>query len=371
MQDCRNVGGRIGLGKAAEILSAGKGHRALVAAQQLIEDAARLNASSIVGDQEYGGTWQPETLSAEDSQDVIFDWPVVGESVAAEPISPSLGLSRYRNLTMAHADVEKLAAIFDEWLAASQKERADLASRWWTNPSHNILQQPAEEDRFPLPLWAVEFGLVTKIAEHQQIPRHAALTVLGHALRTMMRTRVMAEDDRNFLAEVTHLPRSDADLIRTRRLVQDIMDAELAGSPDSRLRVLQLFDPDISNIAQATPELEETARAAIFALDDVLEETPKTGDPLGRDSDIVDRRGKPGPRTRPGRDDVIRQFLLSGDDPGGNVSWSKFCDKVRDHADGWEDRRNGKLNRGFSERAIRDVVKQILNNRAGHEIGRI
>ena len=91
MQEGRNAGGRTGLGKAADILGAGKGHKALIAAQQLIEDAARLNAIRIIGEQEYGGFWQSETLTAEDCQDVIFDWPVNGGSVTAEPVSPAFG----------------------------------------------------------------------------------------------------------------------------------------------------------------------------------------------------------------------------------------------------------------------------------------
>jgi hypothetical protein len=365
MQDCRNVGGRVGLGKAAEILSAGKGHRALVAAQQLIEDAARLNAISIVGDQEYGGTWQPETLSAEDSQDVIFDWPVVGESVAAEPISPSLGLSRYRNLTMAVADVEKLASVFDEWFAASKHDRADLASRWWTNPSHDILQQPAEEDRFPLPSWAEEFGLVSKIAEHRQIPLRAALTILGHTLKAIIRTRVMTDDDREFLARVVTKPRTDPTLIRLRLLVRNIMIAELTGAPESRFRVLRLFDPDLPDVERDSAALQEVARAAIFAPDTPTKPMPETDSPLGGDVDTPNRRGKSGPRPPAGRDEAIRKRLKRGEIPGRTVFWSEFCDGVRDDAYGWKDKREGTITRGFDDKTIQNVVGKMLDNPDG------
>jgi hypothetical protein len=367
MQEARNVGGRTGLGRAAEILSAGKGHHALVAAQHLIEDAARLNAISIVGDQEYWGIWRPEILTAQDSQDMIFDWPIAGGSVTAEPVSPRIGLSRYRDLRMADADIEKLAAMFDEWLATSKNERADLARRWWMHPSHKPPQKPAEEDRFPLPLWAVDFGLVTEIAQHREILPHTALTVLGDALRAMIRTRDMAEEDRTFLAEIAKEPRTDATLIRLRRLVEEIMSAELTGSPESRLRVLQLFDPDVSNNGEAPAALEEKARAAIFARDDLTKQTPEIGGPSEHDSDFADGIGKPGPRTPKGRDDVIRQRLLRGDDPGQNVSWKEFCDAVRDAAGGWVvDKRDGRPRRGFNDKAIGREVDRIRDNRAGH-----
>jgi hypothetical protein len=366
MHENRNAGGRVELGKAAEILSARKGHRALVAARQLIEDAARLNAIRIVGNQEYCGSWQSETLTAQDLLDMTFAWPVDRGSVTAEPDNPNLGLSRYRNLTMADADVEKLAAMFDEWLATSKGERADLARRWWTNPSHKPPQQPAKEDRFPLPSWAEDFGLVTQIAQHQEIAPHAALIVLGNALKAVIRTRVIADEDRDFLAHVVRMPANDATVIRLRRLVEEILSAELTGSPESRLRVLQLFDPDISNNGEARAALEETARAAIFARDDVTKQTPETGGPSKHDSDPADGTGKPGPRTPKGRDDVIRQFLLRGDDPGQNISWKEFCDAVRDAAGGWVvDKRDRRARRGFNDKAIGREVCRIRDNRVG------
>jgi hypothetical protein len=365
MQEDRNVGGRTGLGRAAEILSTGKGHQALVAAQHLIEDAARLNAIGIVGDQEYGGIWKPEILAAQDMQDIIFDWPIAEGSVTAEPVSSRVGLLRYRNLTMADADIQKLRAVFDAWLAASPNERADLARRWWMHPAHKMPQQPADEDRFPLPLWAVALGLVSRIAQHRHIPPHAALTILGHALKAIIRTRILAEGDRKFLATAAILPPTDANLIRVRRLMQNIMNAELNGSPESRLRVLRLFDPDLASAAEATAELEEAARVAISSLSEITTLTQEIGVPAARNNGSK----KSGPRPPEGRDDVIRQLLHSGKHPGRDVSWSKFCDMVRDHADGWADKRNGVPRRGFHEKAIKEAVDRILNARKDQGVG--
>lgn len=366
MHECRNVGGRTGLGKAAEILSARKGHRALVAAQKLIENAARLNVVSIVGDQEYGGIRQSEFITAQDLLDMTFAWPLDGGSVTAEPDAPSLGLSRYHDLTMADADIEKLAPMFGEWLATSEIDWADLARRWWMHPSHKLPEQPADEDRFPLPWWAVDFGLVTQIAQHQRIPPHNALTVLGNALKVIIRTRTMAHDDRTFLAEIAKEPPTYATVIRLRRLVERILSAELTGASESRLRVLQLFDPDTSNNGETATSLEETARAAIFARDDITKLTPEIGGPLKHDRDIAEGAGKPGPRTPKGRDYIIRDRLLGRDDPGQNISWKEFCDAVRDAAGGWvADKHDGRTRRGFSDKTIRRIVYRIRDNRTG------
>jgi hypothetical protein len=353
MDDQRETTAPLPLASAAMALANGRGHKAQAAAREIIEDAARLDAISIIGEQENKGTWAPSTITTQDCLDLIFVWPTTGEEVAAEPVRLGLGLLPYRKLTMPESDVRKLAQVFDEWLATSKDGRTNLAYLWWARPARNALQSPPEAERFPLPLWAADFELVRCIARHQEIPPGDALTLLGNAIKEIIRTRVMAEDDRSFLASVVLMPRNDATLIRIKRLVRAILSAELDGPPDARLRVLLLFDPDLAD--HSPGPTDEIARAAISAAETIVPlpdaVTPRVSAAHGR--------GRSGPKPPAGRDDVIRQRLLRGEEPGRTVSWGKFCDAVRDDAVGWINKHMGTPARGFNERAIKTAVKGI------------
>lgn len=59
------------------------------------------------------------------------------------------------------------------------------------------------------------------------------------------------------------------------------------------------------------------------------------------------------------RDAVIRKLLDDGSRPGQNITWVEFCVRVRDEAKGWKDKKEGTLQRGFSEKTIKRSVGQI------------
>jgi hypothetical protein len=61
------------------------------------------------------------------------------------------------------------------------------------------------------------------------------------------------------------------------------------------------------------------------------------------------------------RKDAVRACIECGMIPASTASWSAFCEKVRDLADGWDDKKNGTLKRGFDERTIKRDVKEIMN----------
>ena len=49
--------------------------------------------------------------------------------------------------------------------------------------------------------------------------------------------------------------------------------------------------------------------------------------------------------------------------PPENVSWSKFCDAVRDECNGWKkDRKQGEYKRGYSDKTIARCVRVLLGN---------
>jgi hypothetical protein len=60
----------------------------------------------------------------------------------------------------------------------------------------------------------------------------------------------------------------------------------------------------------------------------------------------------------PPRIAAVRKALAAGMNPPSTISWTAFCDYIRDDADGWLDKKEGTLKRGFDEKTIkRDVGK--------------
>jgi hypothetical protein len=47
--------------------------------------------------------------------------------------------------------------------------------------------------------------------------------------------------------------------------------------------------------------------------------------------------------------------------PAKTATWDIFCERVRDLADGWVDKKNGKLKRGFDEKTIKRDVARFMN----------
>jgi hypothetical protein len=61
------------------------------------------------------------------------------------------------------------------------------------------------------------------------------------------------------------------------------------------------------------------------------------------------------------RKDAVQACIDAGMVPAKNATWDTFCEKVRDLADGWADKKAGTLNRGFDEKTIKRDVKEIMN----------
>jgi hypothetical protein len=59
--------------------------------------------------------------------------------------------------------------------------------------------------------------------------------------------------------------------------------------------------------------------------------------------------------------DVVRKALGAGMNPPSTITWKAFCDRVRDDADGWVDKKEGTLKRGFDEKTIKRDVEKILS----------
>jgi hypothetical protein len=70
----------------------------------------------------------------------------------------------------------------------------------------------------------------------------------------------------------------------------------------------------------------------------------------------TDEQKKAGIST-PGLGKAIARLLKGGNQPPQTISWSNFCDLVRDQSGGWESKRDGRPNRGFSNKTITRIVK--------------
>lgn len=61
------------------------------------------------------------------------------------------------------------------------------------------------------------------------------------------------------------------------------------------------------------------------------------------------------------REEAVKACLDGGMLPANTVSWSVFCDHVRDLANGWIDKKQGTVKRGFDSKTIQRDVKKLLN----------
>jgi hypothetical protein len=81
-----------------------------------------------------------------------------------------------------------------------------------------------------------------------------------------------------------------------------------------------------------------------------------------RECELVSAQPAPVEATAPmERKDAVRACIESGMIPASTATWDVFCGKVRDLADGWKDKKNGTLKRGFDERTIKRDVNEIMN----------
>jgi hypothetical protein len=55
---------------------------------------------------------------------------------------------------------------------------------------------------------------------------------------------------------------------------------------------------------------------------------------------------------------TLKNGACPGQDPGW--PWQKFCDIIRDQADGWTDRHNGLCKRGFSNKVIERAARRLM-----------
>jgi hypothetical protein len=61
------------------------------------------------------------------------------------------------------------------------------------------------------------------------------------------------------------------------------------------------------------------------------------------------------------RESAVRACIESGMIPASTATWDAFCERVRDLADGWVDKKEGTLKRGFDEKTIKRDVKRGMN----------
>jgi hypothetical protein len=61
------------------------------------------------------------------------------------------------------------------------------------------------------------------------------------------------------------------------------------------------------------------------------------------------------------RDKAVLACIESGMIPASTATWDAFCERVRDLADGWADKKNGALKRGFDEKTIKRDVAKVMN----------
>jgi hypothetical protein len=59
------------------------------------------------------------------------------------------------------------------------------------------------------------------------------------------------------------------------------------------------------------------------------------------------------------RMDAVRSCIDAGMIPASTVTWDAFCEHVRDLADGWVDKKQGTIKRGFSQKQIERIVDEI------------
>ena len=144
----------VDLCRAAEVLSASKGRKAVSAARQMLEAGAALGAITLTGDSAYlaagGAVWNADVINTLDYPDIEFRWTdELGEPGAqAMHVAPSGNRTIYRRLRMREADLEILRPHYETWLDATARERHVLAHQWWGPAADPQLVQPSEKERF-------------------------------------------------------------------------------------------------------------------------------------------------------------------------------------------------------------------------------
>ncbi len=61
---------------------------------------------------------------------------------------------------------------------------------------------------------------------------------------------------------------------------------------------------------------------------------------------------------------AIKKRLSAGEEPGVTEQWIHFCDAVRDAANGWVNRKERKLKRGYGDKTIKETAKRGRTNTA-------
>jgi len=350
----------VDLYRAAETLAAGKGHKAIDAARQMLETAAALGVITLTGESEnvgIGGTvWTVDSINKFDYSDIEFRWnDKPGDTDAqAVHVAPSGDQTVYWRLRMREADLQTLGPQFEPWLAATVQERSRLAHKWWGPAIDPRLVQPSEEERFWLPLLAARLPIVSAVTEHSGAPTDKALNLLDKILKDIDRTSGIEADDRRFLIGLSGTMGTDVELIRLDRLVRGLLLGQFRGDPNARLRVLRLLDPDVKDAASANPEIVSTVHRAL-TLPLVSEPIP----PAGREAVAIP--GQPAESEEQGKKiTAIGRFLRNGE---RSASWQALYDGVRDICDGWDDPKNRakKPKPGYSDKTIQHLATHIID----------
>jgi hypothetical protein len=361
--------GTVGLCRAAEMLADGRGHKGLIAARGILESAGAFGEVTIVGEQEDHGHWTAAPLSRDDYYDFEFVWqdervlsgtPAWGaflvKAVPAKPAGQIGYLPVYRRLVIRESDLEKLTPRLSDWFSASQDERARLAVTWWAKaPPCPPIAEP-----FPLPWWGQCLEIVKCIAECQGVSGLEALQVLGTALQEIRRTS--GTDDRKCLGAIHFMNGTDAELSRLEYRVRTSLRTELDQSSEARLRVLKLFDPDITDVTAATAAIVDAAYSATAPLqaDDAVGPKIQRQVAAGSAKRVIATQTteelepkKTGPKTPAELAQAVRRALPR------TTTWQTFCDNVRERCDGWADRKLRKLKPGYSDKTIERLAKRI------------
>ncbi|MGY4351237.1 hypothetical protein ACVWXM_007730 [Bradyrhizobium sp. GM7.3] len=61
------------------------------------------------------------------------------------------------------------------------------------------------------------------------------------------------------------------------------------------------------------------------------------------------------------REEAVKACLDSGMLPADTVTWTVFCDRVRDLADGWIEKKQGSFKRGFDDKTIQRERKKRID----------
>ena len=132
-----------------------------------------------------------------------------------------------------------------------------------------------------------------------------------------------------------------------------MVDLGRAADPTARLRVLQLFDPEIKNAASADPEFVRAVRVALTL--------PLVSEPAGTDGNepAAISGQPPESEVEDKRMTANRRFLRNGE---RSVTWQVLCDEVRSICDGWDDpnSRNKKPKPGYGDKTIRRLATPLI-----------